>query len=84
MKLKELPADTDVLGIKIRLTLELKEAYENYSSKGESEIYLVGDMMGDWFISPNSKNDSRRSLYPMPLSVDPADFLECEIIELNE
>jgi len=80
MTLRELEPDTNVLGLKIRLTPELKESYENYSSKGEQDIYLVGDMMGDWFISPAPPNTEKRALYPMPLSVEPSDFLDCEIM----
>lgn len=65
---------------KIKLTQELKEQYANYCSKGEDEIYLCGSLMGDWFISPDAPDVKKRILYPMPISVDPKDFLECEII----
>ena len=86
MKLKELKG-VNLVNVKIKLTQELKEAYENYSSKGEDEVFLVGASMGDWFISPmaptKEKNKSR-PLYPMPLEVQPSMFLECEVIEIIE
>ena len=65
----------------IRLTSKMKEAYENYCSKGEEEAYLVGEVMNDWFISPDPPGKEKRTLYPLPMEVEISDFLECEIIK---
>ena len=83
MKVEELKG-VNLTKVKIKLTGELKEAYENYSSKGEDEIFLVGAVMGDWFISPDAPTNGKRSLYPMPLEVEPHMFTECEVIEILE
>ncbi len=80
MKLKEVDKELNVSKLKIKLTDSLKKAYENYSSKGEEEVYLVGPAMGDWFISPNPPESEERVLYPMPIGVEPMAFLECEVI----
>lgn len=80
MKVKELSKDANLTKVQIKLTDKLREQYKNYSSKGESDMYLVGQVLGDWFISPDSPSASRRALYPKPLEVSPSDFLECEVI----
>ena len=82
MKLSEIKdKNTNLLNIKIKLTPELKEAYANYSSKGEDEVYIIGSMMGDFFISPDARGVNKRRLYPMPEEVEPKDLLECQILE---
>lgn len=81
MKVRDLPPEANLLGVKIKLTPEMKEAYENYCSKGEDEIYLIGHLMGDFFISPDPPEKVNRALYPLPLELNPKDFLECEIIK---
>jgi hypothetical protein len=81
--LKEYP-DINILSAKIKLTTELKEAYENYCSEGEDEIFIVGSAMGDFFISPDEPTKETRRLYPLPPSVETSMFLECEVIELMD
>lgn len=85
MKLKELPNTVDTINLKLKLTKELYKAYTDcYDRVNSDEIYLVGPVMGDWFISPDPPgkgNRSFRALWPMPLSVVPSNFLECEIID---
>lgn len=86
MKVKDLPDNSDLFNMKIKLTPELQQLYADYSSKGEDEIYLVGPLMGDWFISPHppdhvkENGEKGREIYPMPLMVEPRDFLECEVL----
>ena len=84
MKLKDIEdKNINLQCIKIKLTEKMVEAYKNYCSKGESEIYLIGCLMRDFFISPQPPGTKgSRKLYPLPLEVETNDFLECEAVEI--
>ena len=56
MKVKDF--NGDLLKVKIKLSKELTEKYADYCSKGESEIYLVGSVMGDTFRKMYAGNDN--------------------------
>jgi hypothetical protein len=83
MKLKELDPKTDITTIKIKLTEDLKKAYNEYAGPHDTdEVYIVGETMGDFFISTSPPTERSRQLFPMPVYHTPQEFLECEIINL--
>lgn len=54
MKLKDLDPKIDIRNVKLKLTEDLKKAYDEYCGPHDTdEIYIVGDTMGDFFISVN-------------------------------
>ena len=82
MKLKDLDPTTNITTIKIKLTEDLKKAYDEYAGPHDTdEVYIIGDTMGDFFISTDAPGKDSRKLYPMPVYHTPQEFLECEIIE---
>ena len=82
MKLKELDPKIDIRNVKLKLTEDLKKAYNEYAGPHDTdEIYIVGETMGDFFISTDAPDKESRQLYPLPVYHQPSEFLECEIIE---
>ncbi len=82
MKLKELDPKTDITTVKIKLTEDLKKAYDEYCGPHDTdEIYIVGDTMGDFFISTDAPGENNRQLFPMPVCYQPNEFLECEVVK---
>lgn len=84
-KLKDLDDGVNLIGVKLKMTPEIQESYANYSSKGEEEFYIVGEMMGDFFISPDAPSKDKkgsRTLYPMPIEIFPSDLFGCEVISI--
>jgi len=80
MKVKDLPHDTDLKKIKIELPDDVLKAYQDYAG-GEKHMYIVGSMMGNFFMSPHPPcPDESRQMFPMPLSLVPSDMLEWEVI----
>lgn len=83
MKVKELPQDTDLTTVKVELPNNVLTKYKNYVG-GEKEMYIVGNMMGDFFLSPFPKTTKGdRVIYPMPLGVFPEDILEWNVVKWN-
>jgi hypothetical protein len=81
MKLKDLDPKIDIGNVKIKLTEDLKKAYDEYAGPHDTdEVYIVGDMMGDFFISTDAPDKTKRQLYPMPVYRTSQEFLECEVI----
>ena len=81
MLLKDIPKDTDLTKVRIRLNEKLIEHYSVHNKIISTEIWLIGDFMGSWFISPDAPDQKKRILWPMPLNVTPQDFLECKVID---
>jgi len=81
MKVSELPEDTNLRDIKVELPDDVLEQYQEYCG-GEKQMYVVGSMMGDFFLSPDPYNDGKgkRRLYPMPLAVIPQHILGWEVV----
>jgi hypothetical protein len=82
MKVRELENGTNLINIKVRLPDPVLATYQSYLG-GEAEMWICGGMWGDFFLSPDPKEGHRR-LYPMPLSVDPEDILEWEVVEVAD
>lgn len=84
-KVNQLPEKTNLTKLKVKLPPAVLEAYKNYCG-GEEEMWVVGDLMGDFFLSPLPPDTKgERRLYPMPPEVVPADILEWEVVEnLNQ
>lgn len=81
MKVKELPKDTNLTKIKVKLPDDVLKAYKEYAG-GEPEMWIVGSMMGDWFLSPIAPGiKGKRRLYPMPISVEPFHILDLDVAE---
>lgn len=80
MKVKELPENTNLTKIKVKLPDDVLKQYKEYAG-GESEMYIVGATMGDFFLSPNAPGTKSRRLYPMPIGINPSDILEWEVIQ---
>lgn len=78
MKVKDLPKDQDLLNIPIILPDEVLKQYQDYCG-GEKVMYIVGPIMGDWFMSPQPPGPKERRVYPIPIGVSPQDILEWEV-----
>lgn len=80
MKVKELPENTNLADIQVELPDDVLTQYQEYMG-GEKKMYIVGSMMGDFFLSPDPKTKGSRRLYPMPLAVEPQHILEWEVAD---
>jgi len=81
MFVKELPENSNLANIKVQLPEKVLEQYQAYCG-GDAQMWIVGSMMGDWFLSPNPPNiKGERRLYPMPIGIEPSNILEWEIVE---
>lgn len=81
MKVNELAKDNNLTKIKVKLPESIFESYKNYLG-AEPEMWIVGYMMGDFFLSPDAPSTKgNRILYPMPLGVIPKDILDWEVVE---
>lgn len=81
MKVKELPEDTNLAEVLVELPDEALERYRDYAG-GEKRMYIVGSMMGDFFMSPMKPHPKKsRQLFPMPISITPQDILEWEVVD---
>lgn len=85
MKVKDLPPGTNLAAIKVQLPDDVLKQYLSYGG-GEGIMYIAGDAMGDFFLSPhhpghlNEEGKEYRRLYPMPEGVNPLDIMEWEVI----
>lgn len=86
MKLKDLPGDTKLSDVKVILSDKLYESMTQFGEiedpdKGDNpkEVYIVGDLMGDYFVSYSPVCNNRR-IHPLMyefLTID--DILNLEI-----
>jgi hypothetical protein len=81
MKVSELPKGTNLTKVKVKLPLEILQKYQDYAG-GKKEMWIVGGMMGDWFMSSSSPKNKKRRLYPMPIGVDPIMILEWDVVKV--
>lgn len=81
MIVEELPKGTNLLYVRLKLPTDALEKYKDYAG-GEEEMYIVGNTMGDFFMSPNPPGKHKRRLYPLPLGVTPQDMLKWEVVEV--
>ena len=80
MKLKDLPGNTNVLKLKLKLPKIALQEFKEYLG-GETEMYIVGPMMGDFFLSPMPPDiKGERRLYSLPISIETSELLEWEVI----
>ena len=80
MKVKELPEDTNITKVKVRLPEDVLQSFKDCLG-GEPEMWIAGQIMGEFFISPNSPETKERRLYPLPFPYLPNIILEWEVIE---
>lgn len=80
MKLKDLPKETNILNILLILPDDILELFKDYMG-GEKEMYYVGFVLGDYFMTPDDKSTPRRRLYALPIGVEPYHLLEWEVKE---
>jgi len=80
MLVKDLPKNTDLAKIKVRLPAPVLASYKRYCG-GEPEMWIAGSTMGDFFLSPHPPSGGERRLYPMPIDVQPSDILKWEVVE---
>jgi hypothetical protein len=78
-KIKDLPKDTPLADVKVRLP---KDVYERSSlpmyNLKNVPVYLIGWMMGDFFVKTNKASGT---VYPMFWSSIPNDINEWEVVE---
>jgi hypothetical protein len=82
MKIKDLPEDSDVKisDLKVKLPENILEFANQFSSKIPEEVWLVGPMMGDWFVKIN-RDDTR--VYPLFRDNIPfSELSEWEVVEI--
>jgi hypothetical protein len=76
------PNVQNLLNIRILITDNIfKEYIESGQKIRSKEIYLLGEIMGDWFISNDSPKEKERELYFLPINLHPDVFLEYEVLE---
>ncbi len=81
MLVKELPKDTNLTKVKVKLPPNVLELYQKYAG-GDEEMWIAGGMMGDFFLTPQSPEiKGQKRLYPMPEPINPNDILEWEVVE---
>lgn len=81
MKVNQLPENTNLTNVMVKLPDNVLAEYKDYCG-GEPEMWIVGSMMGDFFLSPAPPSTKgERRLYPMPISVVPSDILEWEVTQ---
>jgi len=86
MTVEELPEGTNLTRARVILPDDALEQYQEYLG-GEKEMYIVGALMGDFFLSPTrptSDCKGSRSLCPMPQFIDPPDILKWEVAQVLE
>ena len=82
MLVKQLPRDINLSKVKIKLPDNVLKMYKDYCG-GETEMWIVGAMMGDFFLSPiPPEPKGRRRVFPMPELVEYSDILEWEVVEI--
>lgn len=82
-KLKDLPKDTNLRVVKVRLSDALYEASSlpTYGIKSK-DVFLMGYTMGDFFVKTNRESDQ---IYPMFNDLLGWDQLkDLEVIEIHE
>lgn len=80
MKIKDLPKDTNLQKIKVKLPKNIYNASSlpNYNIKADTPVYLQGWVMGDFFVKINLKSSQ---IYPMFWSYTPTDIDSWEVVE---
>ncbi len=81
MKVKDYPEETAIQNLLLRLPDDVLKDFQEYVG-GERDMYFVGSMMGDIFMSPIHPTDATRALYPFPIHIEPKDLLEWEVISI--
>jgi hypothetical protein len=82
MKIKDLPEDSNVKvsDLKVKLPEHILEFANQFSSKISKEVWLVGPMMGDWFVKIN-RDDTR--VYPLFRdNITFSELSEWEVVEI--
>jgi hypothetical protein len=82
MKVSELPENTNLTEVKVKLPSEVLKDFKNYMG-GEQEMYIIGFTMGDFFLSPQPKSIKERRLYPLPPHIEASNILDWEVVEVN-
>ena len=81
MKVKELPEDTNLAKVLVELPDDMLKQYKDYAG-GEKRMYIVGQLMGDFFMSPTKPHPKKsRKMFPMPLGIEPSNILEWEVVD---
>lgn len=80
MKLKDLPDSADVTKIKVRLSDALYNvsSLRQYGIKAK-DVYLVGPIMGDWFVKTNLNSSKIYPMFRDSISWD--ELKELEVVE---
>jgi hypothetical protein len=81
MLVKELPEDTNLTKVKVRLPESDFELFQNYAG-GEKEMWIAGYYMDTFFLTPvNPGSESKKNLYPLPEGLTPTSILDWEVVE---
>ena len=80
-KLRTLSGNTKLDHIKLELPDKALKSFKNYLG-GEKDMYYVGSIMGEVFMSPDAPKDKRR-LYPFPPEIQPSALLNWEIKNID-
>lgn len=82
LKVNQLPKDTNLTKVKVRLPDKTLKMYQDYAG-GEKDMWIGGSVMGDFFMSTDPPDKKERRLYPMPELVEPSHILDWEVIEIH-
>lgn len=89
MKVSELPEDTNLTLVKVRLPDDVYQEFQKYAG-GEKEMYIAGGVMMEFFMSPHSKDhidengESYRQLYLLPPQYTPSQILDWEVASIDK
>lgn len=83
MKVKNLPKETKLTYVKVRLPDKALLAYRQYAG-GEKEMWFVGEQTKEFWMSPDPRGAAKRRLFPMPKGVTLRQVLEWDVIEIME
>lgn len=82
MKVNELPKETNLTLVKVQLPTEALAKFQKFCG-GESQMWIIGDWMGEFFLSPQPpSSEGKRDLYPKPPDVNVADILGWDVVEI--
>jgi hypothetical protein len=82
LKIKDLPKDTNLQNLKVKLPRHIYESSSLPLYKIKNvPVYLMGWVMGDFFVKTNKKSTQ---IYPMFWDFLPSDFKEWEVVNFEE
>ena len=81
MKVKDLPVDTNLTTVKVKLPDDVLRTLQEESTGSAPEMYIVGYFMGNFFLSKDAPSENKCVLCPIMDIIEIATILEWEVVE---